>query len=213
MDIKRLATAVFNIFIGIAFAILLILTYQCVCGEEETVSEVERIEPDSTVQLHTVSNTAKQSHAVVIECIVIEKPNATQSEPKRTYTDEELEMLALVIYQEAGSDVISDETRIMVGNVALNRVSDPRFPDTLEEVLTEVTPSGFGAYGRLHWTGLVWPERARHLSEAHAVERAYECAERLLNGERVFPADVVWQAEFVQGTEVVAQQDGFYFCR
>lgn len=129
-------------------------------------------------------------------------------EPEQTYSEEELEMLALVIYQEAGGDACSDETRLMVGNVVLNRVADDRFPDTIEEVLLQERQ-----YGRLHWTGLVWPERASQSVEAHAVQRAYDCAERVLNGERLLPDDVIWQAEFKQGTEVVAQQDGFYFCR
>ena len=43
-----------------------------------------------------------------------------------TYTEKELELLACVIYCEAGSDSISDETRRMVGEVVLNRVADPR---------------------------------------------------------------------------------------
>ena len=130
------------------------------------------------------------------------------TEPEPPYTEEELEALALVIYQEAGADYCSDETRLMVGTVVMNRVADPRFPDTIEEVLTQKYQ-----YGRLHWTGLVWAERASRETEAHAVQRAYEIAERILNGERAFEAGVIWQAEFPQGTEVVAYQDGMYFCK
>lgn len=132
--------------------------------------------------------------------------NAGHTEP--TYTEAELEAMAIVIYQEAGGDACSDETRIMVGNVVMNRVADERFPDTIEEVLLSKRQ-----YGRLHWTGLVWADRASKPEEAHAVERAYDCARRVLEGERLLPDDVIWQAEFVQGTEIVAQQDGFYFCR
>lgn len=130
------------------------------------------------------------------------------AEPEKTYSEEDLEMLALVIYQEAGGDACSDETRLMVGNVVMNRVASDRFPDTIEEVLLQERQ-----YGRLHWTGLVWPERASKPEEAHAVQRAYDCAERVLEGERLLPDDVIWQAEFKQGTEVVAEQDGMYFCR
>lgn len=135
-----------------------------------------------------------------------EIPEPTETEPP--YTEEELEMLALIIYQEAGGDACSDETRLMVGTVVMNRIADNRFPDTMYEVITAKAQ-----YGRLHWTGLVWPERASNPGEAHAVERAYTIAERILQGERALPEDVVYQAEFQQGTEVVAQQDGFYFCR
>lgn len=134
-----------------------------------------------------------------------------EEEPdKKSYTDEELELLALVIYQEAGGDMCSDETRQMVGEVALNRVESDRFPDTLEEVLSQRAQ-----YGRLYWTGIVWPERADLPQEAHAVQRAYDCAERLLSGtsERLLPEDTIFQAEFEQGSETIAESDGFYFCR
>lgn len=132
------------------------------------------------------------------------------AEPKEpTYTQEELEALALVIYQEAGGDSCSDDCRQMVGEVVLNRVADSRFPGTIEEVLLQPKQ-----YGRLSKTGLVWPERASNPEEAHAIERAYKCAEQLLSGStaRLLPPDVIFQAEFVQG-EIVAELDGFYFCR
>ena len=183
-----------------AFVLFLIGIYNTVQRER-----AERIEPVEAVQQHQVEATVEEPDLVYLNCVVIENDDTTRSEP--TYSEAELDVLALVIYQEAGSEACSDETRMMVGNVVLNRVGAPSFPDTIEGVLLQERQ-----YGMLHWTGLVWPERAHHLSEAHAVQRAYDCAERLLNGERVLPDNVVWQAEFIQG-EIVAHQDGFYFCR
>ena len=144
--------------------------------------------------------------AVVIEEEFAKDINVPSTEP--TYTEEELEALAIIIYQEAGGDACSDETRSMVGTVVMNRVADDRFPDTIQEVATQERQ-----YGRLYWTGLVWPERASNPGEAHAVQRAYDCARAILEGERALPEDVIWQAEFPQGTEIVAHQDGLYFCR
>ena len=137
------------------------------------------------------------------------EPAPIEEEPAPAYTEEELEMLALVIYQEAGGDACSDDTRLKVGTVVMNRVADERswLPNTIEEVLLQK-----GQYGRLHLTGLVWPERAELPQEAHAVARAYECAKRILSGERHLPADVIFQSEYIMG-EIVAEQDGFYFCR
>ena len=129
----------------------------------------------------------------------------TPTEP--SYTPQDLEMLALVIYQEAGADWCSDETRLMVGTVVMNRIADPRFPDTMYDVLTEKR-----AYGVLHWTGIVWPTRASYPEEAHAVERAFTIAMRILQGERTLPEDVVFQSEYIMG-EIVAHSDGMYFCR
>lgn len=120
-----------------------------------------------------------------------------------------VEMLACGIYQEAGGDECSDDTRRKVGDVMLNRVEDSRFPDTLEAVLTAP-----GQYGRFSKTGIVWPERANNPGEKHAVERAYRIASELLSGQHseLFGQGYVWQAEFEQGTDGF-WQDGLYFGR
>ena len=155
----------------------------------------------------------------IVLCGVLLKPAAeiqaapapvptVATESVKSYTDEELELLALVIYQEAGSDACSDDTRLKVGEVVMNRVADPRFPDTIRDVVLQ-----HAQYGRLCWTGPEWPERASKDEEAHAVARAYICAERVLQGYRALPADTVFQAEFEQGDGIVAHQDGLYFCK
>lgn len=169
---------------------------------------------EATAQLTVTETAPTETEPTVESTTATEAPTATEPTEEATipteppYTADELEMMALVIYQEAGGNACSDETRLMVGTVVMNRVADPRFPDTIYEVLTRK-----GQYGLLHWTGLVWPAKASDPTEAHAVERAYACAERVLLGERLLPEDVIWQAEFIQGTEVVAYQDGMYFCR
>ena len=124
---------------------------------------------------------------------------------------EELELLACVIYQEAGGDCCCDDCRYRVADVVLNRVSDERFPNTIYEVLTQKAQ-----YGRFHWTGVVWPERASSESEMEAVERAYRIAEDILTGNHseLYGQDYIWQAEFVQGTDVVyCDKCGIYFGR
>ena len=127
--------------------------------------------------------------------------------PDKTYTDEELEILALIVYQEAGGDKVSDDTRRLVAQVFLNRVNDSRFPDSFYEVATAERQ-----YGRLYWTGIVWPDRASSQVEAHAVERAYKIAQEVLESDDpICPEDVIFQAEFVQG-DIYAEQDGMYFC-
>ena len=164
--------------------------------------------PEPTLQ-HPMEEITPPTEAATI---ATEPPTEPETEPIDTEAAEtarEVELLAIVIYQEAGGDDCSDFTRLGVGTVAMNRVADPRFPDTLHAVLTQEAQ-----YGLMHWTGVVWPERASDPNEAHAVERAYTIAARiLLEGVRVFDADVVYQAEFPQGTEVVAYSDGMYFCR
>lgn len=149
----------------------------------------------------------------VVEREVDEQPAYTVEdslvfdEPAAAYTEEELNILALIVYQEAGGDAVSDDTRRLVAQVFLNRVSDDRFPSTFYDVAT-----AYRQYGRLYWTGIEWPERASYESEEYAVNRAYEIAKEVLESdEPVCPATVVFQAEFIQG-DVYAHQDGMYFC-
>ena len=123
------------------------------------------------------------------------------------FTGEQLEILAIIIYQEAGGDKCSDDTRRKVGSVFLNRVNSPLFPDTFKEVATAKNQ-----YGRLSKTGIKWPDRASNELEKHAVDRAYSIAEELLIGGSILPENVIWQSEFPQGDGTHCYQDGFYFC-
>ena len=196
----------------------IILIAIAVAGTIETRCESVQITDKATPEAvpPAVVEPEQDVFETEMEVVIIEDPELVKvvepvepAETEPSYTAEDLEALALAIYQEAGSDKCSDETRLMVGTVVLNRVADERFPDSIEEVLLQERQ-----YGRLHWTGLVWPERAKYPSEAHAVERAYNLAEDLLIGAvvDVLPADVVFQSEYIQG-EIVAVSDGFFFCR
>lgn len=160
-----------------------------------------------TVPTVTSELSVPQSTSLTPELSVTEsQPPTPELEP--LYSEDELLILSIIIYQEAGGDACSDETRLMVGNVFLNRVADERFPDTFEEVALQTRQ-----YGTLWKTGIQWPARASQDVEQHAVARAYEAAQILLEGERVLPDDIVWQAEFKQGKETYIYQDGMYFCR
>lgn len=187
----------------------------CSAGESEPTPDTYTEAPRACVQIDSSNRDGLNPYikakldaftAESMEIRWIEKPEEIEEKP--AYTAEELELLALVIFQEAGGDNCSDETRLMVGCVVLNRVEDSRFPDTIYEVVTQK-----GQYGSLYWTGAVWPARASWEGEQEAVGRSYAIAERVLDGERILPADAVWQAEFPQGTEIIAYSDGMYFCR
>lgn len=125
-----------------------------------------------------------------------------------SYTEDELFCMAAAIYNEAGSDSCSDETRRLVGYVILNRVKDTRFPVSIREVLEAKRQ-----YGNFYLTGIEFSDRANLAEEAAAVDRAYKIAkEVLLCDEIPIPSNVVFQAEFVQGTGIYKYQDGIYFC-
>lgn len=213
MDYNKWSSGIFYAVVWLGLWIIFFTFFYSIFSriepkEKPEPEAVEYIEPVETEVTEVTEVTEEESEVVALETEVVLLSCTVVQNSEPTYSEADLEMLALVIYQEAGSDACTDTVRQMVGEVVMNRVADDRFPNTIEGVLLQERQ-----YGRLHWTGLVWPERAGYSTEAHAVQRAYRCAERVLSGERLLPKDAVWQAEFTQGTEVVAHQDGFYFCR
>ena len=192
-------------FISGMFLLSLIFVLSGTIMFRNQVSELQREPEETTVCVHPshdVREPVKNIVETVEESLVHSDPA-----PDKTYTDEELEILALIVHQEAGEDRVSDDTRRLVAQVFLNRVNDSRFPDSFYEVATAERQ-----YGRLYWTGIVWPDRASSQVEAHAVERAYKIAQEVLESDDpICPEDVIFQAEFVQG-DIYAEQDGMYFC-
>lgn len=98
----------------------------------------------------------------------------------------ELFLLAKLIEAEAGSSWLPAEWKMAVGEVALNRVASPEFPDTLEEVIYQ--PGQYYSRGSAYFSALL------------PSEPCVRAAARLLSGERVLKdASVVFQANFPQG--------------
>lgn len=173
---------------------------------EESIEEPELkiVEPETDiseeVEVEEVAEEPAEEIGVAAEELV---------EEEIVVDPEDLELLACVIYQEAGADYCCDDCRRRVADVVLNRVEDDKFPDNIQDVLTQKRQ-----YGRYYWTGVVWPERAKNDCEKHAVERAYRIAEEVLKGEHseLYGEGYIWQAEFKQGTGVVyCDQCKIYF--
>ena len=114
----------------------------------------------------------------------------------------DLAILANVIAGEA--PYCPQEHQIAVAAVVLNRVADPRFPDTVAEVVGQD-----GQYSE------------RYLDEMEIPEGCLEAAQAALDGEHDVPSDVIYQANFPQGAETwwISEVDtGWwrsttYFCR
>ena len=124
--------------------------------------------------------------------------------------EHDVELLACVIYQEAGGDTCCDMCRRRVADVVLNRVKDPRFKGTtIEEILIDGDPAP--QWGLYSVTGVVWPDKASLPEEQHAVERAYRIAREVLDGQHSdLTSEYIWCDEFSQGTDVI-ECDGIYF--
>lgn len=115
---------------------------------------------------------------------------------------DELLLLSRVIDAMAGSDWLSDDFRMCVGEVVLNRVASPEFPDTLAEVV----------YQRGQYTVVNSARFAALVPRRECVEDAL----RLLLGERHMVPAVVYQSDCIQGELFTMFPDrrlgSTYFC-
>lgn len=117
---------------------------------------------------------------------------------------DDLALLAKVIHTEAGSAWLSMEWKMAVGEVLLNRVASPEFPDTLRDCAFQ--PGQYTAADE-GWFEVLLPFR-------DCVEAAF----RLLSGERVLrDPSVVFQSGGVQGGGVALEltdsvYGSVYFC-
>ena len=196
-------------FISGMLLLVMIFVLSSIVMLRTQVSEPQNVPTQTSVHIQPTQTVQEPIENIVepVEEPVEEPVVHVDSTSDKTYTDEELEILALIVYQEAGGDNVSDSTRRLVAQVFLNRVNDPRFPDSFYEVATAEQQ-----YGRLYLTGIVWPDRASSPVEGPAVGRAYKIAQEVLESdEPICPEGVIFQAEFVQG-DIYAAQDGMYFC-
>ena len=116
----------------------------------------------------------------------------------------DLYLLSKIITSEAGSNWLSMEWKMMVGEVLLNRVASPEFPDSIEECIYQ--------------TGQYYSRGNQYFANLLPYEDCVEAALRLLNGERIInDGSVVFQANFRQGSgtylKLYDQQLGYtYLC-
>jgi hypothetical protein len=117
---------------------------------------------------------------------------------------EELYELSKVITNEAGSDWLSEEWKMMVGEVVLNRVASLEFPDTVLEVI--------------HQRGQYQGANTDYFQRLTPYQDCVDIAARLLNGERIInDPSVVFQSSHILGSgiyrEMYDETLGYtYFC-
>ena len=115
---------------------------------------------------------------------------------------DDLLLLSRVLDAMAGSDWLTDDFRMCVGEVVLNRVASPEFPDTL--------------YGVVYQRGQYTVVNTARFSAIVPRQECVDCAMRLLLGERHMVPAVVYQADYLQGELFTMFPDrqlgATYFC-
>ena len=123
--------------------------------------------------------------------------------PVGGYTQEDVDLLARLIYCEMGCAWIPDEQQRNVGSVVLNRIASPLYPNTLREVIYQP-----GQYS---------PASSGWLETATPDERTIQNAKWLLENGSILPAGVLGQSTVAQGAVHCSYYDSYlgtttYYC-
>lgn len=114
------------------------------------------------------------------------------------YTQEDVNLLAEVIYWENWNTDAEKETAYWTGAVVMNRVHSDKFPNTIKEVLYQKNPTQYSTTKKFFTKELP--------------KECYEMARNiLLYGTDDVPKDVLFQATFPQG-KIWKQKNGEIFC-
>lgn len=134
----------------------------------------------------------------------IGKGNAGNGNGGLQYTDEELDLVSRLLCREAGATWASDEHQQLVVSVVVNRVKSPLFPNTIKGVINQK-----GQYA---------PAISGSINSAKPDERTKRNAKYVLDNGAICPANVLYQANFKQGSGVYKQiydkilKTTTYFC-
>ena len=127
--------------------------------------------------------------------------SAAEPDPGKISFDD-LYLLSKVICYEAGSDWLTDEFRICVGEVIMNRVASPEYPDSIHDVIYQ--KGQYACVNSARFAGLV------------PTKECIDAALRLLCGERRMVSSVVFQSNDLQGELFTMYTDRrlgtTYFC-
>ena len=123
---------------------------------------------------------------------------SAETETEASYTDEDVWYLSRVIQAESG--YCEKEMQEGVGSVVINRRDSELFPDTIAEVIQQP-----GQYSTLSW-----------LESQEPTKQVMEVTIDLLENGSKYPADVLYQANFPQGSGIYktlsTSYSTMYFC-
>lgn len=103
--------------------------------------------------------------------------------PIKTYTDDDLRILTNVIHFESCG--CPEWHKEVVGQIVCNRVADPRFPNTIRDVVAQPRQYLYS-----------------YTTKTINCQNCRDIAKRVLEGKVDVPANVIYQANFKQGKGV-----------
>lgn len=144
-------------------------------------------------QAHQIAEIARSLGLPETDPIIVRAKELWQEAQDKRIFDQEI--LATVIFNEAGSNDCTIEHKELAAMVPLNRLAmGYGGAETLYDVVTrpgQYLPA-YATPGSYYWN------RAREDADTYAI--CYEIAGRALNGEIDCPSDVIYQANFPQAS-------------
>lgn len=200
--IRAVMVAAFSaagVFVPVPGTTATVMTMTAMAAEGEMQAEVINItevasQDGEAVLDDGVSGGSRETEEKKLQAKEAEKQVA-QTAGVRTYTEEDLYILAHVICGEAQG--YSDEEQRYVGSVVLNRVNHPGYPNSIKEVVFQR-----GQYA-CTWDG-------NYYREPTAANWAN--ARWLLENGSLLPGNVVYQSGGKQGSGVYLRTSRHYYC-
>lgn len=158
----------------------------------KTVSN-ESVQTDKDNKVKDVAQEAIRARMITEGVSTIEEDisNVIEVESEKKY------LLARLVYAEAGSE--SDEHQQSVASVVLNRMNSDKFPDSIDEVIYQRNPLQYAC---------IEDGNIDKIPDERAIKNAYYIWD---NGS-ILPDNVLYQAEFKQGSGLYKQIGNTYFC-
>ena len=147
-----------------------------------------------------IKEAEKQEHEVSqepIQVVEVKTPEVlAKIMPREDWYYEALDLLARLIWSEVGDE--GEDSMWKAGSVVINRIKHHEYPNDLYSVVYQK-----GQY-EVTWNGGLYKEEPPDI--------AYEVAAELLNSGSILPEDVLYQAEFIQGSGVYEKVGNTYYC-
>lgn len=112
-----------------------------------------------------------------------------------TEDEDNIDLLARLVYSEVGN--LNDDAQIATASVVMNRVNSNSFPNSIYSVIYQE-----GQYAVTH-NGTINNQPS---------DQAYNNAKFVYENGSQIPSNVVYQAEFTQGSGIYKQIANMYFC-
>lgn len=182
----------------------MLLVITCLLAHDKRQEELEQARQIEEIYKATVlEEIQEQEHQVQTEWIEIKTPEMLERIlPREEQYYEDLDLLAHTIHAENSNEVDGEEACWNTVGVIINRVYDSEYPNNLYDVLYQQ-----GQY-ECTWNGTLWKEEPTDIE----YEIAADALEKLGRGEIIIPREVLFGAEFRQGSGVYEKIGNTYYC-